>query len=266
MADCTFLTRDGLMNANTPGNFNNGQTPKLVWEATPAPYYSMVVPMYNEEDSVQELYEGLGAQLWRHLGSLFEILFIDDGSKDKTYEKLTAIAAADSAGVLIIKLRRNFGQTPGPGGQGSTMPAARSSSPWMATCSTTPTNCPNSIAKIDEGGLMHGLRLEEPPGRRPDAAAVSPAICQLVNSKNLRRGVIHDFGTTFKAYQPRCHRAPEFVWRFAPLYPCPCGHGRRNDHLGADPQHQRLYRPSNYELLGRTFRVMLDLLHSSSSF
>ena len=81
------------------------------WQhVTPQPYYSMVVPMYNEEASAAELYAALSRNL-AALGKPYEIIFIDDGSSDSTYEKLCALGQAD-AHVLVIQLRRNFGQTP----------------------------------------------------------------------------------------------------------------------------------------------------------
>src|SRR4051794_22689155 len=79
-------------------------------EVSPAPYYSMVVPMYNEGDSIQELYEGLTRNL-AAFGKDYEIIFINDGSKDDTLDRLTALAARDPH-VFVINLRRNFGQTP----------------------------------------------------------------------------------------------------------------------------------------------------------
>ena len=74
------------------------------------PVYSMVVPMFNEQDSVAELHAGLTRNLLS-LGRSYEIIYIDDGSRDATYSRLAELAAADPH-VLVIQLRRNFGQTP----------------------------------------------------------------------------------------------------------------------------------------------------------
>jgi glycosyltransferase involved in cell wall biosynthesis len=77
---------------------------------SPRPYLSVVVPLYNEEESVGPLY----AQLTRALEALehpYEILFVDDGSKDKTFAVAEQLAAAD-ARLEVIKLRANAGQTP----------------------------------------------------------------------------------------------------------------------------------------------------------
>ena len=72
--------------------------------------YSIVVPFHNEEESVTLLYDRLKAVL-EHTGESFELVFVDDGSTDSTFRQLDEIAKVDSR-VTVIKLRRNFGQTP----------------------------------------------------------------------------------------------------------------------------------------------------------
>lgn len=71
--------------------------------------YSVVVPFHNEEDSVTALYDRLKDAM-EQVGDAFEMIFVDDGSRDRTYRLLEEVAAVDSR-VLVIKLRRNFGQT-----------------------------------------------------------------------------------------------------------------------------------------------------------
>ena len=73
------------------------------------PKYSIVVPFHNEEENVTTLYDRLKAVM-EQVGDTFELVFVDDGSRDRTYRLLEEIAAVDSR-VLVIKLRRNFGQT-----------------------------------------------------------------------------------------------------------------------------------------------------------
>src|SRR5471032_2100211 len=71
--------------------------------------YSIVVPFHNEEDNVTALYDRV-KNVMEAVGETFELVFVDDGSRDRTYRLLEEIAAVDSR-VLVIKLRRNFGQT-----------------------------------------------------------------------------------------------------------------------------------------------------------
>ena len=71
---------------------------------------SVVVPLYNEEDSVKPLYDAITGVLDRLPGAS-EIIFVDDGSHDRTFAVAEAIAAGD-ARLRVVKFRRNYGQTP----------------------------------------------------------------------------------------------------------------------------------------------------------
>ena len=71
---------------------------------------SIVIPAYNEEDNVRPLYESVMAA-GAALGRDFEVIVVDDGSSDRTFERLAALAADDPR-LRVIKLRRNYGQTP----------------------------------------------------------------------------------------------------------------------------------------------------------
>ena len=71
---------------------------------------SVVVPLFNEEESVELLYRTIVAALEPFSGR-YEIVFVDDGSSDKTFELAAALAANDPR-LRVIKFRSNFGQTP----------------------------------------------------------------------------------------------------------------------------------------------------------
>src|SRR5260221_702121 len=73
------------------------------------PKYSIVVPFHNEQESVTSLYDRLKAVM-EATGDTFELVFVDDGSMDRTYKLLREIVTIDSR-VVVVKLRRNFGQT-----------------------------------------------------------------------------------------------------------------------------------------------------------
>ena len=70
----------------------------------------MVIPVYNEEESLRPLYDAMTAQL-DQLGQSYEIIFVDDGSRDGSFAVLQALHAADER-VHVIRFRRNFGKTP----------------------------------------------------------------------------------------------------------------------------------------------------------
>ncbi len=71
---------------------------------------SVIVPLYNEEESVTLLYESIVKSVDR-MGIDYEILFVDDGSKDNTVPIASQLAAQDKR-LRIVKFRRNYGQTP----------------------------------------------------------------------------------------------------------------------------------------------------------
>jgi glycosyltransferase involved in cell wall biosynthesis len=75
-----------------------------------APDLSVIVPLFNEEESVGPLYAAIVAAL-DPLGKAYEILFVDDGSRDGTFRKAKELAEGDPR-LRIIRFRRNYGQTP----------------------------------------------------------------------------------------------------------------------------------------------------------
>src|ERR1700690_1320690 len=78
--------------------------------AAPLPVsYSVVVPLYNEQESVPQLYVKI-IDVMDAIGEPFEIVFVDDGSRDGTFRQLSGISRDDGR-VLVVPLRRNFGQT-----------------------------------------------------------------------------------------------------------------------------------------------------------
>lgn len=74
------------------------------------PYLSIVVPVFNEEDNVEPLYRAITSSL-EGFDRDYEAIFVDDGSRDSTFERAAALAARDSR-LKLIRFRRNFGQTP----------------------------------------------------------------------------------------------------------------------------------------------------------
>ena len=71
---------------------------------------SVVVPLYNEEDSVELMYSAINNAIASELPD-HEIIFVDDGSSDDTFH-LAKQLAADDPRLRVLKFRRNYGQTP----------------------------------------------------------------------------------------------------------------------------------------------------------
>src|SRR5260370_38226151 len=72
--------------------------------------YSIVVPFFNEQENIPLLYMKL-TEVMDGLGEPYELVFVDDGSKDESFKVLSEIYEHDRR-VDLVRLRRNFGQTP----------------------------------------------------------------------------------------------------------------------------------------------------------
>jgi len=77
---------------------------------TESPILSVIVPFYNEEDSIDRLYAAV-VDAVEPLGVPFEMVFVDDGSKDRTLAIAVELARGDPR-VRVVQFRRNYGQTP----------------------------------------------------------------------------------------------------------------------------------------------------------
>ncbi|WP_433973007.1 glycosyltransferase family 2 protein [Tunturiibacter lichenicola] len=218
------------------------------------PKYSIVVPFHNEEENVTTLYDRLKAVM-EQVGDSFELVFVDDGSRDRTYRLLEEIAAVDSR-VLVIKLRRNFGQTSALAAgfdhaQGDFILA------MDGDLQHDPEEIPNFLAKLEEGyDVVSGWRSQRGDNfilRRIPSRAANMLMSAL-------SGVdIHDFGTTFKAYRreviqniPLYGEMHRFIpalasWYGATICEVPISNPARE------------YGKSHYGI-SRTFRVFFDLL------
>src|SRR5579885_1289829 len=71
--------------------------------------YSVVVPFYNEQENIPTLYMKI-TEVMDSVGETYEMVFVDDGSKDNSYRVLSDIYEHDRR-VTVVRLRRNFGQT-----------------------------------------------------------------------------------------------------------------------------------------------------------
>ena len=159
------------------------------------PKYSIVVPFHNEQESVTELYDRL-KMVMEQVGESFELVFVDDGSRDATFTLLGQIAAVDSR-VVVVKLRRNFGQTSALAAgfdhaQGEFVIA------MDGDLQHDPAEIPKFVAKLNEGyDIVSGWR-----EKRIDSLWMRriPSRCANWAMSKLSGVELHDFGTTYKAY------------------------------------------------------------------
>ena len=137
--------------------------------ATETPHVSVIVLVYNEVDSVEPLHRELMGVL-DAIGTSFEVLYIDDGSRDGSNEKLGQIAARDER-VRVVSFRRNFGRT-------AAVQAGIDHSRGAVLVfldgdmQNDPHDIPHLLQKIDEGyDVVSGWRRD----RRDDASRVIPS-------------------------------------------------------------------------------------------
>ncbi len=158
--------------------------------------YSIVVPLHNEEENVTDLYARL-KQVMEANGESFEMVLVDDGSSDGTFQLLREIAAVDSR-VTVVKLRRNFGQTAGLAA-GFDHARGEYIIAMDGDLQHDPADIPMFLEKVAEGyDIVSGWRKNRIDNfwmRRIPSRIANWLMAKL-------SGVdIHDFGTTFKAYR-----------------------------------------------------------------
>ena len=216
--------------------------------------FSIVVPIFNEEGSAKRLYIRL-TQVMRALGEPYEIVFVDDGSTDRSPAILRNLHEADSC-VRIVTLLRNFGQTPA---LKAGFDAARGEViiSMDGDLQHDPAEIPSFIQKLDEGfDIVSGWRCE-----RKDTWLTRQLPSRIANwtMAKLSGVPLHDFGTTFKAYRREIIQdLPLYgeLHRFIPALAASSG-ARITEIPITNPPRQ--HGKSNYGL-SRVFRVFLDLL------
>ena len=216
--------------------------------------YSVVVPFYNEQAVVEKLY-GRIVRVMRRVGEPYEMVFVNDGSADRTGEILEKIALEDGR-VLFVDLRRNFGQATALQA-GFDNAAGRVIIAMDGDLQHDPYEIPLFIRKIDEGyDIASGWRV-----RRGDNFLMRRLPSRIANRlfawvSGVR---LHDFGTTFKAYRREVLEGVRLYGDMHRFVPAVCAR------LGAKicevpiKNVRRRAGKSNYGI-GRTFRVALDII------
>jgi glycosyltransferase involved in cell wall biosynthesis len=165
--------------------------------ATPAvPAVSIVIPVLNEERTVEALYRGI-VEAVDAAGIAAEMIFIDDGSTDSTLERLTRLHDGDER-VRVVSFKRNFGQHPA-------MHAgiARARGDIVVTMDgdlqNDPSDLPRLVAAIEDGAdVASGKRM-----LRKDAFLLRRLPSKLINRmlRGLTGAPISDFGCAYNAYR-----------------------------------------------------------------
>ena len=215
---------------------------------------SVVIPIYNEEENIDLLYEELKGVL-NTLEHAHEIIFIDDGSRDTSLALLEKIQQRDSD-VVVISFRRNFGQT-----------AAMSAGFDYATgdvivtmdgdMQNDPHDLPKFLAKMDEGyDLVSGWRFkrQDPFLSRRLPSMIANKIISVVTGVHL-----HDYGCTLKTFRKEITEGIQLygeMHRFIPAIASGVGGEIAEVKVNHRP---RRFGTSKYGI-SRTIRVILDLM------
>ena len=215
---------------------------------------SVVVPIYNEEDSiallVSRLHEALSAT-----GRSYEMVLIDDGSQDKSWEKMVSLSKQYS-GLHLIRFRRNFGQT---AAMSAGFNEARGDIiiTMDADLQNDPCDIPKLLAEVDKGfDVVSGWRRD-----RKDTFINRKLPSMIANSliSNITGVHLHDYGCTLKAYRKEIVRNIQLygeLHRFIPALASWVG-----GEISEVPvtHHPRQFGKSKYGI-GRTVKVILDLM------
>ena len=218
------------------------------------PILSIVVPVYNEEDNIRPLFEKIQT-VCEAIGDAYEVLFVDDGSKDKTFAVLSELSKQE-ARLSVIRFQRNAGQTAAMAAGFEFAQGERIIS-MDGDLQNDPSDIPKLLEKLDEGyDLVCGWRKE-----RQDkflTRRVPSIIANWIIGK-VTRVPIHDNGCSLKAYRASViKQVPLYgeMHRFIPAMSTVVG--ARIAEIVVS-HHPRRFGESKYGL-GRVWRVMLDII------
>lgn len=222
----------------------NLQTPEL----------SLFLPVLNEEDNLPPMHAKIRAAL-DALGKSAEVIYVDDGSTDRSLAVLREIASSDDR-VRVISLRRNYGQT---AAMSAGIDAAKGNIliPMDADLQNDPADIKRLLDKLDEGyDVVSGWRKN-----RQDKLISRKIPSQIANRIISWIGGVklHDYGCSLKAYRRDVIQDVKLygeMHRFIPIYAAWAG--ARVTEIPVD-HHARTMGKSKYGI-SRTIKVVFDLI------
>lgn len=214
---------------------------------------SLIIPVYNEEENLNLLQTEIEKALEQKLS--YEVVYVDDGSKDASYSILEKIAQ-NKDNVKVIKLRRNYGQT-------AAMQAGIENSsgeiliPLDSDLQNDPSDIPELISKIEEGfDVVSGWR------KNRQDTFINRKLPSMIANKIISgiSGVsLHDYGCSLKAYRADVLQYVKLygeLHRFIPV--CASWYGAKVTEMPVK-HHARRFGKSKYGI-NRTIKVILDLI------
>lgn len=215
---------------------------------------SLIIPVYNEAENLPILYDCIHQTL-KTIQGIWEIIFIDDGSSDHSFEVLKSLVETDPEHVRVVAFRRNFGQTAAitagiDHAQGEIIVL------MDADLQNDPADIPMLLAKLDEGyDLVSGWRKDRKDDRltRTIPSNIANGLISWVTGVYL-----HDYGCTLKAYRREAlegFRLYGEMHRFIPVFAHSVGAKITEMPVR---HHERKFGKANYGL-DRTLKIVLDL-------
>ena len=215
---------------------------------------SIILPVLNEQDNLGSLHERLTAALLP-MGCDYEVIYVDDGSTDGSWDVLKKLATTDPR-VRLVRLRKNFGQTPALAAG-----FAHARHPILITLDADLQNDPMDIPRLverlgDSYDVVSGWRRHR---NDPWLTRLLPSHTANFLIKKVSGVPLHDFGCTLKAYRREIVQDVSLygeMHRFLPVLAAWVG-GRVTEMEVA--HHPRTRGVSKYGLL-RTYKVLVDLI------
>ena len=215
---------------------------------------SVVIPVYNEVESVRPLADRVLAVM-SSFGRSFEIIFVDDGSRDGTHQALQDLAKQD-ARIKAIRFRRNYGQTAGLAA-GFRYASGDIVVTLDGDLQNEPADIPKVIAKLEEGyDVVSGWRKDRQDNfvQRTLPSMIANRLISSVSGVSL-----HDYGCSLKAYRAEIAKVLPLYGELHRFIPALAGiEGARIAEVPVT-HHARQFGKSKYNI-SRTFRVILDLM------
>jgi glycosyltransferase involved in cell wall biosynthesis len=215
---------------------------------------SLIIPVYNEEENLPLLHDAI-QQIMPPIGKAWEVIFVDDGSRDKSLAVLETLVKQDPEHVRVVVFRRNFGQTAAIAA-GVDYALGDTIILLDADMQNDPADIPSLLAKLDEGyDLVSGWRKDRKDNRltRTIPSNLANGLISWVTDVHL-----HDYGCTLKAYRRGAlegFRLYGEMHRFIPVFAHSVG--ARITEIPVR-HHPRKFGVAKYGL-ERTVKVVLDL-------
>ncbi len=225
---------------------------------TKSPYLSIILPIFNEVESIPALLEELVPAL-EDIGHTFEIICVDDGSKDGSFDELKNLRHQDKR-VRIVRFRRNFGQT-AAFSAGFDRAEGEIVITMDADLQNDPADIPKLLEKIDEGyDVVSGWRVER--WKEGALSFVKRKLPSMTANWLISTGTgvhLHDYGCALKAYRSEVVKSINLygdLHRFIPAIASYYGVTVAEVPVN---YRSRQFGSSKYGM-GRIVRVILDLL------